>query len=82
MKQSIAEVMSPKKPSSVLDRPIVYFNTQSSEFCSHQILSEEPLSIRIEGKPCSIVMRTPGDEITHAEHDAGRARKDIGTLCL
>lgn len=30
------------------------------------LITEEPLSIRIEGKPYSVVMRTPGDEITHA----------------
>ncbi len=29
-------------------------------------LSEEPLSIRIQGNPYSVVMRTPGDEIAHA----------------
>lgn len=29
------------------------------------LLAEEPLSIRIEGSPYSVVMRTPGDEIAH-----------------
>jgi len=29
------------------------------------IIIEEPLSIRIEGNPYSVVMRTPGDEIAH-----------------
>jgi len=32
----------------------------------HQLIAEEPLSIRIQGKPYSVVMRTPGDEIAHA----------------
>ena len=29
------------------------------------LVSEEPLSIRIQGKPYSVVMRTPGDEKAH-----------------
>jgi FdhD protein len=29
------------------------------------LIIEEPLSIRIEGDPYSVVMRTPGDEISH-----------------
>ncbi len=30
------------------------------------LITEEPLSIRVDGKPYSVVMRTPGDEIAHA----------------
>lgn len=30
------------------------------------LLGEEPLSIRIQGRPYAVVMRTPGDEIAHA----------------
>lgn len=30
------------------------------------LLSEEPLSIRIQGKPYAVVMRTPGEEVPHA----------------
>lgn len=30
------------------------------------LIKEEPLSIRIEGRPYAVVMRTPGDEIAHA----------------
>ena len=30
------------------------------------LIQEEPLLIRVEGKPYSVVMRTPGDEIPHA----------------
>ena len=33
---------------------------------SHELIGEEPLLIRIEEKPFSVVMRTPGDEIFHA----------------
>lgn len=31
-----------------------------------EFLGEEPLLIRIDGKPYSVVMRTPGDELAHA----------------
>jgi FdhD protein len=30
------------------------------------LIAEEPLLVRIEGKPYSVVMRTPGEEIFHA----------------
>jgi FdhD protein len=32
----------------------------------HELIGEEPLLIRIDGKPYSVVMRTPGDELFHA----------------
>lgn len=32
----------------------------------HRIIGEEPMSLRVEGKPYSVVMRTPGDELAHA----------------
>jgi FdhD protein len=31
-----------------------------------ELIGEEPLLIRIEGKPCAMVMRTPGEEMFHA----------------
>ena len=31
-----------------------------------ELILEEPLSMRIEGNPYAVVMRTPGDEINHA----------------
>jgi len=34
--------------------------------CDHELIGEEPLMIRIEGNPYSVVMRTPGEEISHA----------------
>lgn len=33
---------------------------------SLELIGEEPLLIRIEGKPYSVVMRTPGEELFHA----------------
>jgi FdhD protein len=44
---------------------IVYKNGERISRDSSLIV-EEPLSIRIEGKPYVVVMRTPGDEIAHA----------------
>ncbi len=32
---------------------------------SHELIGEEPLSIRVDGNPYSVVMRTPGDELAH-----------------
>ena len=32
---------------------------------AEELIDEEPLSIRIQGKPYSVVMRTPGDEMAH-----------------
>jgi FdhD protein len=33
---------------------------------THDLIGEEPLLIRIDDKPYSVVMRTPGEEISHA----------------
>ena len=33
---------------------------------AHELIGEEPLLIRIDGNPYSVVMRTPGDELFHA----------------
>ena len=38
----------------------------ASESETFEFLSEEPLSIRIDDKPYSVVMRTPGDEVFQA----------------
>jgi FdhD protein len=35
------------------------------EFESQWIICEEPLSIRVQGKPYSVIMRTPGNEHAH-----------------
>ncbi|MGD9321961.1 MAG: formate dehydrogenase accessory sulfurtransferase FdhD, partial [Desulfobacteraceae bacterium] len=31
----------------------------------HELIQEEPLLIRVDDKPYSVVMRTPGEEIPH-----------------
>jgi FdhD protein len=37
----------------------------SSESASMALIAEEPLSIRVQGAPYAVVMRTPGDEKAH-----------------
>lgn len=37
---------------------------EKDEICL-DLIKEDPLSIRIQGKPYTVVMRTPGDEIAH-----------------
>ncbi|MGD9209530.1 MAG: formate dehydrogenase accessory sulfurtransferase FdhD [Desulfobacteraceae bacterium] len=45
---------------------ITSWNTRLSQNNHQSLIREEPLSIRIQGKPYSVVMRTPGNEIAHA----------------
>ncbi|MCG6909294.1 MAG: formate dehydrogenase accessory sulfurtransferase FdhD [Deltaproteobacteria bacterium] len=51
--------------NSRTQKMIIYENGTFQQIEQAFIL-EEPLSIRIEGKPYSVVMRTPGDELAHA----------------
>jgi len=44
---------------------ILLFNKNNQTSLVQPLIIEEPLSIRIEGNPYSVVMRTPGDEIAH-----------------
>lgn len=48
-----------------IDHDAVFRDKKSSIPLHHKLIKEEPLSIRIQGKPYSVVMRTPGDEIAH-----------------
>ena len=41
---------------------IVHWDRNAGKTVKKDLLSEEPLSIRIQGNPYSVVMRTPGDE--------------------
>jgi len=45
---------------------IIHKDVDKIQSVSIDLIGEEPLSIRIDGKPYSVVMRTPGDEIAHA----------------
>ncbi len=49
-----------------LEQKIIYWNTESEISTVNDIIVEEPLSIRVQGNPYAVVMRTPGDEIAHA----------------
>lgn len=46
--------------------PILRCGQEGCRSDVHELMGEEPLLIRIEGKPYSVVMRTPGEEIFHA----------------
>jgi FdhD protein len=45
---------------------VIRYKDGSSRAIDHELIREEPLLIRVDGKPYSVVMRTPGDEIAHA----------------
>jgi len=44
---------------------VIHWNKAESVSLNRPIIVEEPLSIRVQGKPYSVIMRTPGDEIAH-----------------
>ncbi len=45
---------------------LILWDQETKKATGHRLVGEEPLSIRLEGKPYSVIMRTPGDEIAHA----------------
>ena len=47
-------------------RDMFHWEKNKVESVTDRLIGEEPLSIRVEGKPYSVVMRTPGDELAHA----------------
>ncbi len=50
----------------ISERQVIHWNGESGKVSPYLLIGEEPLSIRVQGKPYSVVMRTPGDEIAHA----------------
>lgn len=44
---------------------VVLFDRSATASLEMELLGEEPLSIRVEGKPYAVIMRTPGEEIAH-----------------
>ncbi len=44
---------------------VIYWNETTSKKTYRDLIREEPLSIRVQGKPYSVVLRTPGEEIAH-----------------
>ena len=49
----------------VFQQKLIHWDNRSKTATNQKLLGEEPLSIRIEGKPYAVVMRTPGDEFAH-----------------
>ena len=49
----------------VFQQKLIHWDNRSKTATHQDLLGEEPLSIRIEGKPYAVVMRTPGDEFAH-----------------
>lgn len=49
-----------------IHRGIFHWDGAAIESRTDGLIGEEPLSIRLEGKPYSVVMRTPGEELAHA----------------
>ncbi len=50
---------------SCREEPIVIYTNGKRQAATEAIIIEEPLSIRIEGSPYSLVMRSPGEEKAH-----------------
>ena len=52
--------------SNVIDVETVSWDNGSGRHSRMNLVAEEPLAIRIQGRPYSVIMRTPGDERAHA----------------
>lgn len=68
-----------------LEHEVLYWDQKDNTSSKHRLIGEEPLSIRVEGKPYSVVMRTPGDELAHAAgfclaEGIVDAPNDLGTI--
>jgi len=44
---------------------VLYQEKKARSFTQLDLIQEEPLSIRVQGQPYVVVMRTPGDEMAH-----------------
>jgi FdhD protein len=49
--------------NTTIHHKFIHWDMLSSKAKDKDLLKEEPLSIRLEGNPYSVMMRTPGDEI-------------------
>ena len=52
-------------PNTLPNYPVTYWQENCREKLPRDLILEEPLSIRVQGKPYSVVLRTPGDELPH-----------------
>jgi len=61
--------MSTKKseeiPNACIHHPVLLSSRSGTASLHMELLGEETLSIRVEGKPYAVIMRTPGEEIAH-----------------
>jgi FdhD protein len=48
---------------TTIQHQVVHWDQTTSKPKEKKLLGEEPLSVRVQGNPYSVVMRTPGDEI-------------------
>ncbi len=67
--------------------PVCHMRSGASTETAHSLLAEEPLSIRVQGNPYTVVMRTPGDEIAHVAgfclgEGIADTMNDVGTLAF
>jgi FdhD protein len=49
--------------NTTINHQLIHWDRNSNKSKEKDLLGEEPLSIRVQGNPYSVVMRTPGDEI-------------------
>jgi FdhD protein len=54
-----------KKLPAFRERTVTRYTGQGATDHPLKVLSEEPLSIRVQGKPYAVIMRTPGQEVPH-----------------
>lgn len=47
------------------DPEVVFWDLTTKTPTTCRIIAEEPLSVRVQGKPYAVVMRTPGEELNH-----------------
>ena len=47
------------------DQEVISWDMTSRGSTTSRIITEEPLSIRVQGNPYAVVMRTPGEELNH-----------------
>jgi len=52
--------------NSTQNNNIAYYEGSTRQAYEQELIGEEPLLIRIEDQPYSVVMRTPGEEVFHA----------------
>ena len=54
-----------KELPAYCERTVTQYTIQGATDYPLKVLSEEPLSIRVQGKPYAVIMRTPGHEVPH-----------------